>query len=290
MKKLKTALLGLAVLAMPLTVAGCGAEDELTIVHFDQTILGESQKDLGVSIGIKKGDATLESKLNASLAKIDGATRTKWMIEAVDRAAGVYDTTETTPYTVSTDPSLPVLTIGLECDYQPFNWTEVKANDYTYQVKGSNEFAEGYDIQMARFLAYDMNYRLEVVKLKWDALIPALEAGTVNAVIAGMTDTPKRRESIDFSDEYYRSEMVLIVRKDSDLANATSLEAFRGKKIVSQIETVTDEVIDDWAASFGVNHVNPLDTFATCAIAVRNKTVDAMTAELPVAQAICAGR
>mgnify|MGYP003310097995 CR=1 FL=1 len=84
--------------------------------------------------------------------------------------------------------------------------------------------------------------------------------------------------------------MIVEVRKDSDLANATSLEAFRGKKIVSQIETVTDEVIDDWATSFGVNHVNPLDTFATCAIAVRNKTVDAMTAELPVAQAICAGR
>lgn len=290
MKKLKFALLGLSVLAMPLTIAGCGTDDELTIVHFDQTILGESQKDLGVSIGVKKGNTALADSLDASLAKIDSETRTKWMIEAVDRAANIYDTTKTTPYTVPTDTSLPVLTIGLECDYQPFNWTEVKANDYTYPIKGSNEFAEGYDIQMARFLANDMNYRLEVVKLSWESLIPALETGMVNAVIAGMTDTPKRRESIDFSAEYYRSEMVLIVRKNSELANATSLEDFRGKKIVSQIETVTNDVIDDWVDSYGVNHVNPLNTFAICAIAVKNKTVDAMTAELPVAQAICAGR
>lgn len=288
MKKIRLGLVGLGFVFSSLTA--CGEEVKLTIVHFDQTILGETQKDLGVSIGIKKGNTELETALNASLAKIDTNTRTKWMREAVDRAADNYSTTETTPYTVPTDSSLPVLTVGLECDYQPFNWTEINANSYTYPIKGSGEFAEGYDIQMARFLAYDMNYRLEIVKLDWEALIPALETGMINAVIAGMTDTPKRRESIDFSAEYYRSEMVLVVREDSELANATSLEAFRGKKIVSQISTVTDDVIEDWKSAYGVNHLSPLETFAVCSLAVRNKSADAMTAELPVAQAICNSR
>ena len=290
MKKLKIALIGLGALSMSLTVAACGNDAGLTIVHFDQTILGDTQKELGVSIGIKKGNTELQSALNASLAKIDTETRTSWMREAVDRAAGNYSTSTSTIYNVPTDASLPTLTVGLECNYQPFNWTEVQSNDYTYPVKGSNELADGYDIQMARFLASDMNYRLEVVKLTWEALIPALESGMVNAVIAGMTDTEERRQAIDFSNEYYRSEMVLIVRADSPLASATSLEDFKDKKIVSQVSTVTDDVIEDWKNQFNVVHLSPLDTFATCSIAVKNKSADAMTAELPVAQAICASR
>ena len=142
---------------------------------------------------------------------------------------------------------------------------------------------------MARYLAYTMNYRLEIVKFDWDALIPALQAGTVNAVIAGMTDTEERRQSIDFSDEYYISELVLIVRKDSKYASATSLDDFKGAKIVSQISTVTDDVIEDWVKSYGVKHLNALDTFDICAMAVQNTSADAMTAELPVANAIVKG-
>lgn len=290
MKKIKIALIGLGALSMSLTVAGCADDAGLTIVHFDQTILGDTQKDLGVSIGIKKGNTELQSALNASLAKIDTDTRTAWMREAVDRAAGTYSTSTSTVYTVPTDTSLPTLTVGLECNYQPFNWTEVQANDRTYPVKGSNELADGYDIQMARFLAHDMNYRLEVVKLTWEALIPALESGMVNAVIAGMTDTEERRQTIDFSNEYYRSEMVLIVRADSPLANATSLEDFKDKKIVSQVSTVTDDVIEEWKEKYNVVHLSALDTFSTCSIAVKNKSADAMTAELPVAQAICGSK
>ena len=266
-----------------------GGSKELKIVHFDQTILGDSQKDLGVSIGIKKGNAELQTALNSALASLSTETRNTLMIEATDRSSDDTSSTASTPYVVPTDSSLPVLRVGLECDYAPFNWTETKANDYTYPIKGSSDFADGYDIQVARYLAYTMNYRLEIVKLDWDALIPALQTGTINAVIAGMTDTEDRRQSIDFSDEYYVSELVLIVKKDSKYASATSLNDFNGAKIVSQISTVTDDVIEDWVSAYGVRHLNALDTFATCAMAVQNNLADAMTAELPVANAIVKG-
>lgn len=284
-------ILAISLVALGLSSCGgnSGGSKELTIVHFDQTILGDSQKDLGVSIGVKKGNTSLQSALNSALASLSTDTRNTLMIEATDRSSGDVSTTTSTPYIVPTDSSLPVLTVGLECGYAPFNWTETKANDYTYPIKGSNEFADGYDIQVARYLAYTMNYRLEIVKLDWDALIPALQAGTVNAVIAGMTDTEERRQSIDFSDEYYISELVLIVRKDSKYASATSLDDFKGAKIVSQISTVTDDVIEDWVKSYGVKHLNALDTFDICAMAVQNNSADAMTAELPVANAIVKG-
>ena len=282
----------LAIGAVAVGIASCGGNSgskELTIVHFDQAILGETQKDLGVSIGIKKGNTTLQTALNEALATISVETRNQWMTEATDRSTGDTSTTTSVPSVVPTDSSLPVLTVGLECDYAPFNWTETKANDFTYPIKGASEFADGYDIQMARYLAATMNYRLEIVKLDWDSLIPALDTETVNAVIAGMTDTAERRQSIDFSNEYYVSELVLIVKKDSKYASATSLNDFSGAKIVSQTSTVTDDVIEDWKTQFNVTHLNALDTFATCAMAVQNGTADAMTAELPVANAIVRG-
>ena len=139
--------------------------------------------------------------------------------------------------------------------------------------------------QIAKTLGYD----LKIQKMDWDALIPWAQQGENRIIIAGMTDTEERRLSIDFTDEYWKSELVLVVKENSKYANATSLEDFRGAKIVSQTSTVTDDVISSWVTPYGVNHLSPLDTFSTCAIAVQNGTADAMTAELPVATSIVNG-
>lgn len=263
------------------------SSSKLKIIHFDQTILGESAKDLGVSIGVKKGNTTLLNEVNTALASLSQDTRNTLMTEATYRSNGDYSTS-TLKYTVPTNAT-KTIRIGLECDYAPFNWTDVSDNDYNYPIKGTNQYADGYDIQVASYLASTLGYNLEVIKLDWEALIPALQSDTIDLVIAGMTDTEERRQSIDFTNEYYRSELVLVVREDSKYASATSLNDFNGAKIVSQVSTVTDDVIETWTTTFGVSHLSPLDTFATCALAVQNKTADAMTAELPVATSIVNG-
>ena len=104
-----------------------------------------------------------------------------------------------------------------------------------------------------------------------------------------MTDTEDRRQSIDFTDPYYTSELVLVVKEDSKYASSKSLSDFSGARIVSQVSTVTNDIIDTWVNEYNVNHLAPLDTFATCALAVKNGSADAMTAELPVATAIVQG-
>ncbi len=273
-----------------LGAASCsGGSSKLKIVHFDQSILGESEKELGVSIGVSKSDGELKEKINEALKEISPDTRNVWMSEAVERS------TDENPTTVSgqnedNDPSRPYLTVGLECDYAPFNWTETAPTAYTYPINGmQGQYAAGYDVTMAKALAEALNYNLRILKMDWEALIPALQSGTVNAVIAGMTDTEERRLSIDFTDEYYRSELVLIVKADSKYADADSLNAFSGAKIVSQVSTITDDVIEDWVKEYGVTHLNPLETFSTCAIAVQSGSADAMTAELPVANSIVNG-
>ncbi len=290
--KLNKLFVGLLSLSLVSTLFSCGGNgsSELTIVHFDQTILGDTQKELGVSIGVKKGNTEFKNKLNDALSLLTTEERNQLMTEAVDRSTGNYETSKSLVYSVPTENTLGTIVVGLECNYAPFNWTDNKANEFNYPIKGqSGLYAEGYDIQVARYLANELNYGLEVVSLGWEGLIPALNAGTINVVIAGMTDTEERRQEIDFTNEYYISELVLIVKKDSKLASATSLEEFRGTKIVSQVSTVTDDVIETWKSEYNVTHLNPLDTFATCAIAVQNGSADAMTAELPVANSIVNG-
>ena len=265
-----------------------GSSGGLKIVHFEQSILGDTQKELGVSIGIKKGNSDLQTKINGALATLDSATRSEWMIDATARSNGTMSEGE--PITLTHDDSKPTLKVGLECNYAPFNRTDTTKNDYNYEIAGkTNAWADGYDIQVAKYICQQINYNLEIISMGWDALIPSLQASTVDAVIAGMTDTEERRLSIDFTDEYYRSEMVLVVKSESIYASATSLEDFKGAKIVSQKETVTDKVIADWASKYGVVHLNALTDFATCALSVQTGSADAMTAELPVATSIVNG-
>lgn len=187
------------------------------------------------------------------------------------------------------------LIIGMECNYAPFNWTENTSNDFTLPISNkSNQYADGYDIQIAKLLGESLNVEVVIVKTAWESLVTDLQMGTINAVIAGMTDTPERRESISFTNEYYRSELVLVSKKDiaDDYVDALTSEQFanlvNGKIIVSQTSTVTNDVIDIFASEYGAIHANPVDTFANAATDVSNGLAFAMTAELPVAQAIVA--
>lgn len=176
------------------------------------------------------------------------------------------------------------LVVGMECNYAPFNWTQLEEGDYTVSL-GAAGVAGGYDVRVAQAIADELGLELEIKKLEWTGLEPALYAGEIDAIIAGMTDTPERRANADFTSPYYESEMVCIVRGDDPLVNATSLEDFAGKTVQGQLNTLYDEVIDQIPE---VNHATPLSNYPFMVVALRNKEVDALTAELPVARGVVA--
>ncbi len=187
------------------------------------------------------------------------------------------------------------LIVGLECDYAPFNWTEISSNDFTLPIANvSGQYADGYDVQIAKKLSQELQIPVEIYKEDWEALIPDLQTNTINVVIAGMTDTEERRESIAFTNEYYRSELVLIVKKEVADSNPGVLNQdqlttlLMGKGLLSQVSTVTNDVIDIFKDKCGAIHYDPQQTFALAALDVSNGSAFAMTAEYPVAQSIVA--
>lgn len=151
------------------------------------------------------------------------------------------------------------LRVGMEAAYAPYNWqvTEEAASKTIPIENVSGAYADGYDVQIAKAVASDLGLEPVAVKLEWDGLIEALNNGQIDVIIAGMTATPERKESIDFTDPYYVGTYGLMVQKGSAYENAQSIQDFAGAAVLGQKDTLLDTVIDEIK---GVNHLSPVPT------------------------------
>lgn len=176
------------------------------------------------------------------------------------------------------------LVVGLEAAYAPYNWTTQTQNEFTVPLSGQpGAFVDGYDVVVARHIAEELGLVLEIKAIEWDGLIPALQAGQIDVIIAGMSPTSERAKTVNFSTEYYRAQQVMVVRTDSNYASATTLAGFNGAKVVAQLGTLQDDLIDQIP---NVVHQTPLDSYNALTNAVLSGVADAFIAELPVAMSI----
>ena len=173
------------------------------------------------------------------------------------------------------------LKVGMECGYAPFNWMQPNVTEFTAPVQGGG-YADGYDVQIARMIADALNMELVIVKTEWDGLAMAVQSGAIDAIIAGMSPTAQRRMTLDFTDHYYQSELVVVVRKDGAYANATKLADLSGAHIVAQLNTFHDTVVDQIP---GVFHGMPLETFPAMIVALQSGAINGYIAERPGAVA-----
>ncbi|MCL2518561.1 MAG: transporter substrate-binding domain-containing protein [Oscillospiraceae bacterium] len=174
-----------------------------------------------------------------------------------------------------------VIKVGMECNYAPFNWTQSQSSDRTVPI-GSGGYADGYDVQIARKIAEGLGVELEIVKIEWDGLTLALTSGKIDAIIAGMSPTKERKMTIDFSDAYYESELVIVVKKDSAYASAASLADFADAKITGQLNTFHYTVIDQIP---NVKKQTALNDFPAMLVALQSGSIDGYVSEKPGAVA-----
>ena len=171
--------------------------------------------DVGIAVGLKTGSA-LRDQINAILAEISTETRAQLMDQMVRISAGqtVTELALTSQAPATTNGTLKV---GMECAYAPFNWTDMDTPTLgAVPISGEGKegmYANGYDVQIAQYVANKLGMKLEIYAIEWDSLIPALNSGTVDAIIAGMSPTAEREEQIDFTNVYYSSNLVIIYKK-----------------------------------------------------------------------------
>lgn len=168
--------------------------------------------------------------------------------------------------------------VGMECGYAPFNWTQIDDSNGAVPIQGTKEYAGGYDVEIAKKIADSLGKELVIVKTEWGGLLPAITSGKIDAIIAGMSPTADRKESIDFSDLYYTSDLVMVVKKGGAYENATSIKEFSGAKITAQLGTFHYTVIDQIE---GVKIETAMDDFSAMRVALESGMIDGYVSERP---------
>ena len=175
-----------------------------------------------------------------------------------------------------------VLTVAMECAYAPYNWTQANDSNGAVPIKDSNEFANGYDVMMAKKLADANGWKLEVVRLDWDSLIPAVQTGQIDAVIAGQSMTPERMEQVDFAGPYLYATIVCLTLKTSSFATAKGISDLSGGTCTSQLGTIW---YDTCLPQITGAKIQPAaETAPAMLMALETGTVDFVCTDMPTAQ------
>ena len=200
----------------PTAVDACAQNSSLGYIKLKNndtgfTVTGD---DNGIAIGLKKG-SELTEQINAILAeKIPSSVQTALMEQIFTICVNPESEQNLTLalQSANTDTSNGTLRVSMECAYNPFNWTQT--NDANGAVQyGENLYANGYDVQIAKFIAAELGMKLEIVQYEFDSMVNAVKSGNVDAIIAGMSPTAERLQEIDFTTCYYKSELVIIYKK-----------------------------------------------------------------------------
>ena len=168
------------------------------------------------------------------------------------------------------------LRVGMECAYAPNNWQEAAASDTNVPIENvPGGYAQGYDVQFARIIADHLGVKLVIVKMDWDGLIEALNQGQIDAIIAGMMDTPERRQAINFSETYSHipTEYAMLINEGSRYQGAKSIQDFSGASVLGQKDTALDSVIDQIQ---GVNHLPAVASVPDMLARLRENACDAV--------------
>ena len=123
-----------------------------------------------------------------------------------------------------------VLVMGTNAEFPPFEYKE------------NNEIV-GFDIEIAKIIAEELGMELKIEDMAFDGLLPALQSGKVDFVIAGMTVDEERKKNVDFSESYFNASQVIIVKKEGSAVK--SKDDLSGKKVGVQIGTTGDAYLTE---------------------------------------------
>ncbi len=227
----------------------------------------------------------LAMSMALSLAACGGSAKTEAPAETETPAAE----TETPAAEASAIPGLEdgVLTVGMECAYAPYNWTQMDDSNGAVAISNvPGAYANGYDVMIAQKICEANGWELEIVSSAWDSLCPAVQSGTMDANIAGQSMTADRMKEVDMAGPYYYATIVCVTTKDSAYANATSIADLAGGKCTAQSGTI-------WYDSClpqieGVELQAPAETAPAMIMSLQTGTVDFICTDMPTAMGAAA--
>ena len=174
-----------------------------------------------------------------------------------------------------------VLTVGMECAYAPYNWMQMDDSNGAVPISNvPGSYANGYDVMIAKRICDAYGWELEIVSSDWDGLTAGIQAGTMDANIAGQSMTADRMQEVDMAGPYYYATIVCVTTKDSPNASATSIQDLTG--------TCTAQTGTIWYDSClpqieGAEIQSPAESAPNMIMQLQTGTVDFICTDLPTA-------
>ena len=180
-----------------------------------------------------------------------------------------------------------VLTIAMECAYAPYNWTQYDDSNGAVPISGTEgEYANGYDVMIAKMICEANGWDLEIIRTDWDSLVPGVQSGLYDAVIAGQSMTEERSQVVDFAGPYFYASIVCLTRADSEFADAQGLADLAGGSCTAQIATIW---YDSMLAQIpDANILTAAETAPAMLMALETGAVDFVCTDMPTALGACA--
>lgn len=161
----------------------------------DLTIVNDSFMTESYAVAVKKGNTELLESINKTIAELKSSGKYEELIKAFMPVDGNI----VIPETQQLDTK-DVIKMGTNAAFPPFEF-----------IMGAD--VVGFDVAIGTYIARDYGKKLDVVDMSFDGLIAALQSGAIDFIAAGMTATEERRQNVDFSEPYYESNQVIIIRK-----------------------------------------------------------------------------
>ncbi len=175
-----------------------------------------------------------------------------------------------------------VFTIAMECAYAPYNWTQTDDSNGAVPIKDSSDYANGYDVMIAKKICEANGWELEILRSDWDSLVPAVQTGMIDAAIAGQSMTAARSEQVDFAGPYFYASIVCVTKADSQFADAQSISDLSGGTCTAQIATIWyDQCLPQIQ---GAQIQTAAETAPAMLMALETGMVDFICTDMPTAQ------
>lgn len=136
----------------------------------------------------------------------------------------------TQPAAAQTAAAIDKIVFGTNAEFPPF--------EFVSSTGGAIGEFDGIDMAIAKKMGEDLGAEVSINNIEFDSLLIALQNGQIDAVIAGMTVTEERKQSVDFTTPYYTATQVMITKEDSDIQKATDMEG----KTIAVIQGYTGEI------------------------------------------------
>ncbi len=175
-----------------------------------------------------------------------------------------------------------VLTIAMECAYAPYNWTQTTPENGAVPISNvPGTFANGYDVMIAKKICEANGWVLEVIQSDWDSLVPGVQTGNFDAVIAGQSMTEERSEQVDFAGPYFYATIVCLTKADSPFAEAAGLSDLAGGSCTAQLATIWyDNMLPQIE---GAQIASAAETAPAMLMALETGMVDFVCTDMPTA-------